>query len=343
VSAADGFHNAQTDRGPQIIECEITGTSDDFFNLHGHFGVVWRKLGDRQYVIGQANLAELKPGEKLTFYHHITVSKFGDARIVDMKRLEDRALIDQCNAVTLAPHANRNYYVITLDKALPVVQGTLVALDRFRSGGFLIKDCYFHDAMARSLINGAGDGIITNNIIERAAWPLVIHFETWQYYEGPPPRNIQIMGNVLRGLGGPLPEGGIRVTMVPQEGGYLRPSRPLQNIQIIGNYIEDPGAFAVMMSNVENGAIRDNIIIRPMGCADYRVGDAELLQGNIGHPNYFQGKAKRAAISLWSCRNILVRDNRVVDPENHCTHGPVQVGDHCEAIRLQNEDSAVNQ
>ncbi|MCY2950432.1 MAG: ABC transporter C-terminal domain-containing protein [Planctomycetota bacterium] len=34
------------------------------------------------------------------------------------------------------------------------------------------------------------------------------------------PRNIQIVGNVLRSLGGPLPEGRIRVTMVPQDGGY---------------------------------------------------------------------------------------------------------------------------
>lgn len=60
--AADGFHNAQTDRGPQLLECEFTATSDDFINLHGHFGVVWRKLGARRYVIGQANLGQRLSG-----------------------------------------------------------------------------------------------------------------------------------------------------------------------------------------------------------------------------------------------------------------------------------------
>jgi len=93
-----------------------------------------------------------------------------------------------------------------------------------------------------------------------------------------------------------------------------------------------------MLSNVENGTIRDNTIVRPLGCADFRWGGAEMLQSNIGHPNYFRGKAKPAAISLWSCMNINVRNNRVVDPENRATHGSVQVGDHCEAIHLRNEN-----
>ena len=130
----------------------------------------------------------------------------------------------------------------------------------------------------------------------------------------------------------------MRVTMVPQDGGYLRPSRPLKNITINGNYIEDPGLSAVMLANVENGAITDNTIVRPLGCADFQLGGIALLQSNIGHPNYFRGRAKQAAISLWSCKNIDVRDNRLVDPESRCTDGPVQVGDHCEAIHLHNEN-----
>jgi hypothetical protein len=122
--------------------------------------------------------------------------------------------------------------------------------------------------------------------------------------------------------------------MVPADGGYLRSTSPLNNIEITGNYIEDPGTFAILMTNVDTGKISDNIIVRPMGFADHRVGGSEIIQGNVGHANYFQGKAKRAAISLWSCRNIDLRDNRIIDPENRCIHGPVQIGDHCENIRV---------
>ena len=63
-------------------------------------------------------------------------------------------------------------------------------------------------------------------------------------------------------------------------------------------------------------------------------GDLQSIQFHIGHPNYFEGKARKAAISLWSCSDVEVRDNRIVDPEGYCEHGPVQVGDHCEQIRV---------
>ncbi len=337
VCAADGFHNAQTDRGPQLIECEMTGTSDDFFNLHGHFGVVWRKLGARRYVVGQANLGELSPGETLTFYEPETVASLGAARIARVEPLRDARLIKACNAETLQTHANRDYYEVTLDHDLPLVVGTLVALDRFRSAGFLIKDCYFHDAMARSLINGAGDGKIVGNVIERAAWGLVVHFETWQYYEGPMVRNLEISGNVFREIRDlllPQHATAIAVTMVPKNGGYLRESRPLRNIRIVDNTIEEPGGFAIVLTNTRNATIAGNTIVRPMYRPAMAGGDVRTIQFHIGHPNYFGGKAKRAAISLWSSSDVKVRDNRIVDPDGHCAHGAVQTGDHCARVEV---------
>lgn len=339
--AADGFHNAQTDRGPQLIECEFTGTSDDFLNLHGHFGVVWHRLDDRRYVIGQANLGEIVPGETLVFYDDETVQSRGKARVRSLELLRDQGLIEQCNAVTLPKHANRNYYEIALDQDVSLSPGDLVALDRFRSAGFLIKDCYFHDAMARTLINGAGDGTITGNLIERSAWGLVIHFETWQYYEGPMPRNIRISGNVFREIQDlllPQHATAISVTMVPTNGGYLRTARPLSNIDITGNYIERPGGFGIIMANTVGATIANNTIVRPMYRPAMVDGDLRMIQFHIGHPNYFEGKARKAAIGLWSCSNIDVRANRVVDPDGFCEHGPVQIGDHCAEVRVANPE-----
>jgi hypothetical protein len=335
--AADGFHNAQTDRGPQLLECEITGTSDDFVNLHGHFGVVWRKLDARRYVIGQANLGEVDPGEMLVFYDDETVEQLGKARAIRLAPLKDERLIQECNAATLPNHASRNYYDVALDQDVSLSPGDLVALDRFRSAGFLIKDCYFHDAMARTLINGAGDGTMTGNVIERSAWGLVVHFETWQYFEGPMPRNIQISGNVFRGIRDlllPQHATAISVTMVPTHGGYLRKARPLKNIAITGNYIERPGGFGIILANTDGATVADNTIVDPMYRPAMVDGGLRTIQFHIGHPNYFEGKARKAAIGLWSCSHVEVRANRLMDSEGFCEHGPVQIGDHCEAIQV---------
>lgn len=336
VCAADGFHNAQTDRGPQIIGCEITGTSDDFFNLHGHFGVVWHKIGGARYIVGQANLGDLAPGERLVFYDDETVESLGEARIERLEALGDRQLIAECDALTLPRHANRDYHEITLDREVALSPGDLVALERFRSAGFLIKDCYFHDAMARSLVNGAGDGRIVGNVIERAAWGLVIHFETWQYYEGPMVRNLEISGNVLReirDLSLPHHATGITVTMVPTHGGYLRKARPLRNIRITGNYIENVGGFGILLTNTRGATITKNTIVRPMYRPAMTGGDLSTIQFNIGHADFFRGNARRAAISLWSSSDVDVENNRIIDPEGNCRHGRLQVGEHCTAIR----------
>jgi hypothetical protein len=309
--------------------------------VHGHFGVVWHKLDARRYIIGQANLSELSPGELLTFYDDETIELLGKARVTQLAPLTDAELINQCDAISLPTHANRNYFEIALDQELSLSAGDLVALDRFRSAGFLIKNCYFHDAMARTLINGAGNGTIAGNVIERSAWGLVVHFETWQYFEGPVPRDIQITGNVFREIRDlllPQHATAISVTMVPTNGGYLRNARPLKNIDVTGNYIERLGGFGIILTNTEGATIADNTIVQPMDRPAMVGGDPRTIQFHIGHPNYFQGKARKAAISLWSCKDIEVRDNRIIDPEGHCEYGPVQVGDHCEEIRVVNPE-----
>lgn len=339
--AADGFHNAQTDRGPQLIECEITGTSDDFFNLHGHFGVVWRRLDARRFVIGQANLGELDAGETLTFYDDETVALLGKARAVAIERLSDKALAAACDAVVLPNHADRNYHIVTLDKEPALAAGDLAALDRFRSAGFLIRDCYFHDAMARCLINGAGGGRIAGNVIERSAWGLVVHFETWQYFEGPMPANLEIAGNVFAGIRDPLlPHHGtaITVTMVPANGGYLRTARPIENIRITGNRIEGTGGFGIVVTNTDGALIAGNTIAGAMYRPAETGGDLGTIQFLIGHPNYFQGKARRAAISLWSSSDVAVRGNRIVDPGGFLADGPLQIGEGCERISVADRE-----
>ena len=71
----------------------------------------------------------------------------------------------------------------------------------------------------------------------------------------------------------------------------------------------------------------------------YRADGRWIAHGfHIGHPNYFEGKARKAAIGLWSCSHVEVRANRLIDPEGFCQHGPVQIGDHCEAIRVVNPE-----
>lgn len=126
--------------------------------------------------------------------------------------------------------------------------------------------------------------------------------------------------------------------MVPTHGGFLRKARPLRNIVITGNYIERPGGFAIILTNTDGATVSDNIMVSPM-CQPAMVGgDLRPIQFHIGHPDYFAGKARKAAIGLWSCSHIEVRANRLIDPEGFCGHGPVQIGDDCEEVRVVNPE-----
>ena len=107
----------------------------------------------------------------------------------------------------------------------------------------------------------------------------------------------------------------------------------MRNIVITGNYIERPGGFAIILTNTDGATVTDNTIVGAMYRPAMVGGDLRTIQSHIGHPNYFAGKARKAAISLWSCSHVEVRANRLIDPEGFCEHGLVQIGEHCEAIR----------
>ena len=88
------------------------------------------------------------------------------------------------------------------------------------------------------------------------------------------------------------------------------------------------------MTNTDGATIAENKIVRAMYRPTMADGNLQLIQSHIGHRNYFEGKARRAAIGLWSCSNVEVRGNDIIDPEGYCRDSPLQIGDHCKAVRV---------
>lgn len=67
-------------------------------------------------------------------------------------------------------------------------------------------------------------------------------------------------------------------------------------------------------------------------------GDLGTIQFLIGHPDYFRGKARRVAISLWSSSDVVLRANRIIDPEGFLADGPLQIGEGCERISVADRE-----
>ena len=254
---ADIFHLAGTDRGPTLDRCELAYGADDNLNIHGSFGRVVKREGDRQYYL-QGPYAV---GDAIEFRHQNSMALLGCATVTSVTSTPNgpsRDISDKYKA--------KGEALVEFDKTLDLPPLSLVVLDGKRSAtGFVLRNCWLHDNFQRTLINGSPNGCIENNTLQNVGHGLVVQFETWgPWMEGPFARNLVVRNN--RFIDSP-PEGGvITVSMHPPGGGSNArrfEAKPVTNMVIESNYFGRTAATPLSIHNVDGLTIRNNAIDYP--------------------------------------------------------------------------------
>ena len=254
---ADVFHLAGTDHGPTLDRCESAYSGDDNLNIHGSFGRVVQRVDDRRYYMQGAYEA----GDTLEFRDMNSVSLLGMAKAASVEETPDGPSL-----VINDKYTAKGEFLVELDKPLELPALSLVVLDGKRSaGGFVLRDCWFHDNFQRTLINGSPGGLIENTTLQNVGYGICIQFETWgPWMEGPFARDLVIRS--CRFLDAP-PEGpAINVSMHPPGGGSNRrrfEAKPVENMTIAGNTFTRTDGVCISIHNVSGLTLRDNSIDMP--------------------------------------------------------------------------------
>ena len=185
---ADIFHLAGTDKGPRLERCELAYGADDNLNIHGSFGRVVKRAGDRRFYLEGA----YKSGDTIEFREQKSIELLGVAKVESVRATPDgpsRPINDTYKA--------KGEYLVELDKTLELPPLAFVVLDGKRSAdGFIVRDCWLHDNFQRTLINGAPNGLIENNTLQNLGMGICVQFETWgPWMEGPFARNLIVRNN----------------------------------------------------------------------------------------------------------------------------------------------------
>jgi len=79
------FHLSAPDRGPVLDRCESAYSADDNLNIHGRFGRIVQRAGDRRYYMQGA----YEVGDNLEFRDQTSVGLLGTAKVVSVEKTPD--------------------------------------------------------------------------------------------------------------------------------------------------------------------------------------------------------------------------------------------------------------
>ncbi len=281
---ADIFHSADTDRGPVLDRCEMAYGADDSLNIHGSFGRVIGKSGERSYYLDGAYEA----GDTVEFRDHRSVELLGIAKVQSVQAVKDGPSV----AINEKYEA-KGKYLVELEQTLELPPLSLVVLDGKRSAdGFVVRNCWIHDNFQRTLINGSPNGLIENNTFQNVGMGISVTFEIWgPWMEGPFARNLTIRHN--RFIDAPPYGSVISASMHPGGGRNRFDAKPVTNLRILDNDFARTASPPLNIRNVDGLIIRGNSV-------DYPAAPAANAQAGESTANW---------IELQDCDRVSTGDN----------------------------------
>jgi hypothetical protein len=235
ASDGDGVHVQQNLRGPTIEGCTFEGMADDAVNLYSIPSVVCGAPSPSELLVRGGGAIEA--GDTLQVFDSVMGALRAELHATE---------------VTDAGDGVRR---VTLDGAVESVRvgkthtdsDTIFNLTRC-GAGYVIRGNTFRDHRRHGIYAKAIDGLIEGNTIERVAGLGIVLSNEAGWPEGALPRNVDIRGNTIRGVGygqgyGDAPNGAaIQLNTTGCGGGQ---GREVRDIRIEGNTVIDPPGAAV--------------------------------------------------------------------------------------------------
>ncbi|MCX6896551.1 MAG: hypothetical protein NTZ16_13860 [Verrucomicrobia bacterium] len=312
---ADTFHSYCDIRGPIIRNCEFAYNCDDFINIYGYFGVVAEKIETNQFLIGTMMGEPLVVGGKLDFFNKDSIAPQGSAVITAVQLTpEDGGVVEAVvKRMGLYRHPGLTAWVVTLDRAVAAAETSLVDIHTHNASGFVVVNNYFHSSMGRALLTSGAHGcLIQSNRWQSLCGGVNIFMESWFSMTGPFPADIVVKNNRFEDILGyasvptqdaPV-QGYIYVGMAPSRN-FLRSHIVNRNMEISGNYIENPPATPILVAYTDGVKVLNNVVKNPY----HLVGH---LGRNPGMNYYTENPASLVCVAVSS--NITVSGNTALGP-----------------------------
>jgi hypothetical protein len=304
---ADGFHFSGVGKGPLLDRCEGAYFADDEVNVHGQFGSIVSTIAPDHYLLSCVN-GSYFPGQRLDFWGFVELEPLGNAIVTAAQK-----------------SSGDNTWDVMLSVKLVLPANVLIDTHQQTSGGYVIKNCWFHDTGQRFLINGAPNGVIENNTFQNIGGGISIHNESWNgYTEGAFPSGTLFARNRLLNT-----EDGIMLTVNPggRSGRGIRRSLPIKNVTISGNYIDTAGPD-IDADQTDGLKIEDNVFDHPF---------REIIPPNRYTIDDSYGDPAFLPIRVAAVNNALIADNLVYDPDNKCGGTLVVLGPLTTEITVNGE------
>ncbi|CAM2978683.1 right-handed parallel beta-helix repeat-containing protein [Rariglobus hedericola] len=286
---ADAVNFVQCRIGPRLEACDFSGMGDDSLNVHGYFLPVVRMLSPTVFLTALPNgpsdlVKPLRRGDALRIYEPGAFSVISGATFRSIRALPDVGDVTDAEMKVLYPIGlGRIFtvYQVELDAPAKLVAGQWFDCPAVNSGGFVVRDSYFHDHRGRGLRIMAGDGVVENNRFERLTKSAIsVGPELGFWREAGWVKNLRITGNKIRDVGidrslaanGSYVPGAIGVFVHTQSG---KPPYPpgnedivIENNLIEGSSVAGIHAYAAAGITIRGNTLRRTNLVRTAGSSD---------------------------------------------------------------------------
>jgi hypothetical protein len=261
---ADAFHSKDAPKGPSIIACSARFMGDDAVNINGRYHYVRGSMGrDVRIAVIDKN-ATIRQGDAVQFLPY-SGPRPPDAKVVlrqpdpepfsEQEKTFIRRLRMDERARTSLLGEKAVFQILTLDREVPLPQGSAVCCPDRLGNGFAVKDCDFGDNRSRGILIKASKGEVSGNRITNSRMAAVLVSPEFWWMEAGMSSNVVIKDNLIKGcLQTPI--------QIHARGGNRRilPAGALRNISILNNRIEDSAWPFIHVTSTSGLTIKGNLL-----------------------------------------------------------------------------------
>ncbi len=199
---ADAYHSKHALRGPALIGCVARFMGDDAVNICGDYHMITGCQGAELRVLAKHEL-NVAVGEPVELFGYDGV-RHGDAVVL---RIEPDGMVNEAEKLFLEKQRldehfrtawNAHAYTITLDRAVDLPLGSLLASTRRMGNGFLVQDCDFGSNRSRGILIKASNGRVIDNRIAGCRMESIKVAPEYWWLESGSSNEVEIRGNTIR-------------------------------------------------------------------------------------------------------------------------------------------------
>ena len=262
---ADAFHSKHALRGPQILNCTAKYMGDDAVNICGEYYMIMGSESQTVRILATKgiNLAVGDPVELVSY----TGERIPDAKV--MAIADDGLVNDEEIKFLAAQRMNAGTrkrlsepttkaYAITLDSAVDLPMGSVIASMNHMGNGFLVQDCDFGMNRSRGILIKASQGGVINNRLHGSWGNAILVTPEWWWLESGSSNDVEIRGNVISDCRD------IAIAVLATAGnGQKAPAGAHNRIAITGNRISASPFPAIFVSSTRELTLADNLCVDP--------------------------------------------------------------------------------